>query len=278
MTGFGSAEVGSFRVEIRSLNHRYMDAAVRVPSTMARAEMLLRDKLKKNFLRGKFDVFVNLAGSGEMKVHLDKDIAREIYTSLNSLGAELGLEGEVSLDSLLRWKDSFMQEEVTFDESELFEAFDIAVEGLKGMRQKEGKALAAEISGIAGSIESRNNEISEMCPAIMGECRKKFNDRLKDLFKDGEVDEGKLLQEAAQLVEKSDITEELARIRSHVDQMRHILSDGEAVGRKLDFLLQELNREVNTIASKTGDQTVLSHVIDMKAEIERAREQAQNLQ
>ncbi len=278
MTGFGSAEVGDFRVEVRSLNHRYMDASIRLPSTLGRVEMTLREKLKQNFQRGKFDVYVNLSGTGEVKVRLDKDAAREIHASLMALGEELGMSGEVSLDALLRWKDSFMAEEVSYNVEDLLAAFDKAVEGLLSMRLKEGETLAKEIRSIAQSIESRNNEISGMCPAIMGECRKKFNDRLKDLLKDGEVDEGRLLQEAAQLVEKSDITEELTRIRSHVDQMMSTLSNGPSVGRKLDFLLQELNREVNTVASKTGDQKVLSHVIDMKAEIERAREQAQNLQ
>ncbi len=278
MTGFGSGEAGVFRIEVRSLNHRYMDANVRIPPTLGRVEMELRDRLKKRFQRGKFDVYVNVAGTGEMHVRLDRDAAREIKDSLNSLGKDLDLPGEIGMDALLRWKDSFMREETTFEESDLLRAFDMAVEGLLEMRRLEGDTLAKEIRSIASAIAARNDDINNMCPAIMGECRKKYTDRLNDLLRDREIDEGKILQEAAQIVEKSDITEELARIRSHVDQMMGILDNGPAVGRKLDFLLQELNREVNTIASKTGDKKVLAHVIDMKAEIERAREQAQNLQ
>lgn len=278
MTGFGSGEAGVFRVEVRSLNHRYMDANVRIPSTLGRMEMELRDRLKKKFQRGKFDVYVNVSGTGEMHVHLDKDAAREIKESLSALGKELNISEEVGMDALLRWKDTFMREEITFDEAELIKAFEAAVEGLFDMRRLEGDTLAGEIRSIAESIAARNDDINNMCPTIMGECRKKYTDRLNDLLKDREIDEGRILQEAAQIVEKSDITEELARIRSHVDQMLTILGNGPAVGRKLDFLLQELNREVNTIASKTGDKSVLAHVIDMKAEIERAREQAQNLQ
>jgi uncharacterized protein (TIGR00255 family) len=146
------------------------------------------------------------------------------------------------------------------------------------MRFREGEALSAEVRSIVESIESRNDDIGGMCPAIMGECRNKYAERLTEVLEGSDVDEGRILQEASQLVEKSDITEEVARIRSHVSQMKEILLDGPSVGRKLDFLLQELNREVNTIASKTGDPQVLAHVIDMKAEIERAREQVQNLQ
>ncbi len=278
MTGFGAGEAGVFRVEVRSLNHRYMDANVRIPPTLGRMEMELRDRLKKKFQRGKFDVYVNVAGTGQMHVHMDKAAASEIKDSLVALGEELGLSGDVGLDALLRWKDSFMREEITFDEVELLSAFDVAVEGLFEMRRREGETLAGEIRSIASAIAARNDDINSMCPTIMGECRKKYTDRLNDLLRDREIDEGRILQEAAQIVEKSDITEELARIRSHVDQMLTILGNGPAVGRKLDFLLQELNREVNTIASKTGDKVVLTHVIDMKAEIERAREQAQNLQ
>jgi uncharacterized protein (TIGR00255 family) len=278
MTGFGSGEAGAFRVEVRSLNHRFMDVSIRMSSQFARFEMPLREGLKKSFQRGKFDVFVNVSGAGEMKLSLDHDAAREIHSSLSKLAGSLGLEGEVGLSELLGWKDSFISEDVSYDEGDLMSAFKQALEELKAMRFREGEALSAEVRSIVESIESRNDDIGGMCPAIMGECRNKYAERLTEVLEGSDVDEGRILQEASQLVEKSDITEEVARIRSHVSQMKEILLDGPSVGRKLDFLLQELNREVNTIASKTGDPQVLAHVIDMKAEIERAREQVQNLQ
>ena len=278
MTGFGSGEVGTFRVEVRSLNQRFMDINVRLPYQLARVEMALRERLKERFQRGKFDVYVNLSGAGETRLNLDDGVAREIHASLLALKGALGMSGEVSLDEVLRWKDSFISEEVTYDEAHFMEAFAIAVEGLEEMRLKEGKALTSEIQGIADAIEARNTEITAKCPDVMGDCRAKFTEKLHILLAESDIDEGKILHEAAQIVEKADITEEVARIRSHIDQMRALLGNGASVGRKLDFILQELNREVNTIASKSSDPTILNNAIDMKAEIERAREQAQNIQ
>ncbi len=278
MTGFGSAERGGFRVEVRSLNHRFMDVIMRMPPVLSRHEMPLREILRKKFERGKFDVYVSAAGAGEFKLKPNIELAREVVDALSSLKMGLSVSGEVDMDMLLHWKDTFIEEEVAYDEKALIGAFEDAVAGLEEMRLREGEAITAEIDGRARALEELNGRIMSLAPGAMKAAKEKFFERLRDLLSDRDCDDTKLMQEAASMAEKADITEEFTRLKNHTEHMRQILKDGGTVGRKLDFLLQELNREANTIASKTDDYGISSIVIEMKTEIEKAREQAQNIQ
>ena len=278
MTGFGSAEVGPFRVEIRSLNHRFLDVSVRMPSVLMSHEIALRETLKNAFARGKVDVFVQATGSGKLGMSMDTDRARAIYDSLTDLARNLAIEDEVGIETLLHWKDLFVKEEVSFDSAPLFDAFEQAVNQLVTMRDTEGIELGNDLIERAATIERLNEEIAEFLPDVLGSARERFVERVGVLLADLGVEDPRVAQEAATLAERGDISEEISRLRSHVKQLRAFVETGGPVGRKLDFLMQEFNREANTIGSKSTDDRVVSRVIEMKAEIERAREQVQNVQ
>ncbi|GAB4390430.1 MAG: YicC family protein [Thermodesulfovibrionales bacterium] len=277
MTGFGSEERGGFRVEIRSLNHRFMDIFMRMPPTLASHEMPLRDILKERFTRGKFDVYISASAESGAGVSINRTMARGIYLALNELREEFGIKGEVSLEALLNWKELIAFEESPSDTGDLYDAFKRAVAELEDMRLKEGRDLAAELLARADSLGRLNREIISLTGTVKAEAREKFLARVKEFLPEP-VEEGRLLQEAAAAAERADISEEVSRLENHLGNFRKILSSGGTIGRKLDFVLQEINREANTIASKAEDQRVLNLVIEMKAEAEKAREQAQNIQ
>jgi len=278
MTGFGSAEKNGFRVEIRSLNHRFMDVSFRMPAVLGKHEMRLREILQKRFARGKFDVYVSISGAGKLKLKPNASVAAEVRDALRKLKEELNVPGEVDLGMVLYWRETFIEEEVTYDDEALIEAFEEAASGLEEMRRKEGGDLAAELKERAEAIEKLNAEVVALAPGARDAAKARFLERIKEMFPEKTCEDSRLMQEAAGAAERADISEETARLSSHAAHMKEMLGAGGAVGRKLDFLLQELNREANTIASKTDDYRISSIVIDMKAEIERAREQAQNVQ
>lgn len=278
MTGFGSSETGGFRIEIRSLNHRFMDISIKCPPAISKHEIALREILKGKFMRGKFDVYISFLGEVGVKTKLNKAMANEVFAMLTELKEELDIEEAIRIEALLNWRDLFIDEEVHYDSEALFETFNEAVMELERMRLKEGKALSSDISSRVDTIEALNKGIDSKCPEILESSKKRFLERLNTFFEGFECDDHRLLQEAAALAEKCDITEEVVRLRGHIEHIRSILSEEGAVGRKMDFLVQELHREANTIASKAGDPRVSESVVSMKAEIERVREQVQNVQ
>jgi uncharacterized protein (TIGR00255 family) len=278
MTGFGSAERDGYTVEIRSLNHRFLEIFVRLPASLARQEVTLRSKLKEMFGRGKFDVYVSVSKVGHMKLDINREAVGEVADALRALKGELGIEGEIDVQTLLPWKEIFMKEEISYDEAPLLDAFDEALEELEKMRLREGEALQEDISERLETVDGLNAEIRDRCPAIAEAARERFQLRLRDLFTDCGLEDARVMQEASVLAEKADISEEVSRIGSHVIQMKEALGAGGTIGRKLDFLLQELFRETNTMASKSDDPRVLRNVVEMKSEIERVREQVQNVQ
>ncbi len=278
MTGFGSYEKEGFKVEIRSLNHRFVDIIMRLSPSLAPHEMELRNQIKERFTRGKFDVSVSLTNSKKASLKLDSGLAREIYDSLNSLKTELSIPGSIDIQTLLSYREFFVSEESGYDVSSLYEAFGEALSQLEKMRDNEGKAMAEDVFQRAERLEGINKRLMDMTPGIIDDFKVKFHEKLKKLLNGVEYDRDRIFQEMALLIEKSDITEELTRIENHLKQFKKILMDGDTIGKRLDFLLQELNREVNTIASKTGDYRVSDIVVEMKSEIEKMREQIQNIQ
>lgn len=278
MTGFGSAERDGFKVEMRSLNHRYLEMFVRLPSGLSSHEMRIRETLKKGLARGKVDVFVTLKEEGTLALNLNEKAAREIYSALEGLAVSLDISGSITMDTLLQWKSMFISEEVSYDSKPFDEALEAALSELKQMRLSEGEGLKSEMLSISGRIGKLNSEIELLCPGARQSAMEKFGQTLKELLGEETVDEGRLLQEASALADRIDITEEVARVKSHIDQVESMLEKGGTVGRKLDFLMQELIREANTMGSKSGEPEILSRVIELKSEIERAREQVQNIQ
>ena len=278
MTGFGSAEKNGFRVEIRSLNHRFMDITIKAPSYLSQYDVALRNMLKEKFQRGKFDVTVSTDNHRMAQVTINKDMAGKIYTAFKEIQKELSIPGKLDINTLAGYRELLVEENAKYDIDALYTAFREAVSCLEAMRTKEGGMLVEEQRQRAASLKATNDKIKSLMPSLIEQYKAKFSERLRLLLEPREIDNAKVIQEASVVLEKLDISEEVHRIENHVQQLTETLKEGNVMGRKLDFLLQEIGREVNTIAAKSGDYTISSLTVDMKLEIEKMREQVQNLQ
>jgi uncharacterized protein (TIGR00255 family) len=278
MTGFGRAEKNGYRIEIRSINHRFLEVFMRTPPFLSQIEMPLRNLLKGYFARGKFDVTISIAERASAELLVNADLVRQIVASFRGLQEELSIKGEIDVNTLVGMHDMFIETSETYDADAVTEVFTLALEDLLKMRTREGQTLAAELLGMADALQFMNERSKDFCDGAVAAMTEKFNERLKTLLEGREIDANRILLEAAMIAAKMDITEEVARIGSHLRQLREILLKGGIIGRKLDFLLQELNREVNTIASKSADYGLSSLTVDMKTEIEKLKEQVQNIQ
>lgn len=278
MTGFGSATNNDFSVEIRSVNHRFVDISMKIPSHMSQHEISLRNIIKEKFQRGRFDVSVLPSSLRSPQLKINKPLARSIYAALKELQNDLSLPGMISIETLAGCREFLTEEEPEYDISKLFELFHDAVENLEEMRVREGRFLSDDIRKRITLLDGMIAEIKNRAPDELVRWREKFTERLKLILEAGMIDNTRIAQEAALMAEKLDIAEEISRIENHLAQFKRILDNDPVVGKKLDFLLQELNREVNTLAYKAGDYSISHLVIEMKTEIEKIREQVQNLQ
>lgn len=278
MTGFGACEKDGFKVEIRSLNHRFLEISVRLLPWLSEHEVALRNMLKEQFSRGKLDVSVSFKDYSRIKFKANTDLAKELCSSMESLKKELSLSGSVGLEALLNYKEFLLVEEPDSDTQSLYSAFKDAVAQVQNMRKAEGDTLRKDMSGRIDGLEFMNKEIIKISPEASNSYKLKVLEKIKEMINYSESDQEKFCREIAVLAEKSDITEETVRIGNHLKHFRKILGNGDTIGKQLDFLLQELNREVNTISSKSSDSRISKITIDMKSEIEKIREQAQNIQ
>lgn len=278
MTGFGSAENNGFRVEIRSLNHRFMDIAIKMPPYMSQYEIPLRNILKTRFQRGRFDVSVSTNNHKATQLKINKEGARNIFTALQDLQKELSIHGKINIDTLVRYSELLIEEDPKYDMDALYAVFNEALMSLEDMRIKEGKLLSEELRDRVESLSTMNNEIKLLAPNEVLRWREKFTERLRLILEPEGIDNTRIIQEAAIMAEKFDISEETSRIESHIKQFVEILRNGNIIGRKLDFLLQEISREVNTLAYKSSDYAISNLTVEMKTEIEKMREQVQNIQ
>jgi uncharacterized protein (TIGR00255 family) len=278
MTGFGASEKDGFRVEIRSLNHRFIDISLKLNPLLMEHEIPMRNILKKRFSRGKFDVSVSMTDDGKAMFRLNTGLAKKIYEGLNNLKSELSIPGTIGIESLLHYKELLISERGEYNVGSLYDSFNEAISQLERMRVDEGRALSEDILNRVGKLESIKDEIVALSPKVVDECKRRFHERLKELLGDLEYDKNRMLQEIAILIEKTDITEEFTRIENHIKQFRKVILSDDTIGKRLDFLLQELNREANTIASKANNYRISSIIIEMKNEIEKIREQVQNIQ
>ncbi len=287
MTGFGRGEfsqgTSTFSVDVRSVNHRYSDISVRMPRAMTVLEEKVREFVAEKVSRGKVDVYINYSTFGQSsQVKLDTNLAKAYVDSLNTLKDMFSIRDDISLSLLTRFPDIMALETVEQDMDELWlilkGALDIAFKALVEMRQREGERLKVDLleklSGISGFVES----IREKSEGMVDEYKLKLYDRIKELTKDIPIDENRILTEVAVYADKSSIDEELVRLESHMEELRKALNFNGSVGKKLDFIIQEMNREVNTIGSKITDLGILNNVISIKTEIEKIREQIQNIE
>lgn len=278
MTGFGACEKDGFKVEIRSLNHRFLEISVRLLPWLSEHEVALRNILKEKFSRGKVDVSVSFKDYSRIKFKANTDLAKELCSSMESLKKELSLSGSVGLEALLNYKELLLVEEPDFDTQSLYSAFKDAIAQVENMRKAEGDTLRKDMAGRIDGLESLNKEIIKISPEASNSYKLKVLEKIKEMINCSESEQEKFCREIAVLAEKSDITEETVRIENHLKHFRKILGNGDTIGKQLDFLLQELNREVNTISSKSSDSRISKITIDMKSEIEKIREQVQNIQ
>ncbi|MFQ5914613.1 MAG: YicC/YloC family endoribonuclease [Nitrospinota bacterium] len=289
MTGWGKGvsekDGQTITVEVRSVNHRFFEVSVKTSRSLSPLEPFIRDNVRSRFDRGKFDVLVAVSGDSLLsrEIRLDRAAAEQYLAGLKGLKEDLNLPGEITVETLARMREIFFTEEngggPELGPEILQPCLTQALDSLEVMRRTEGKALAEDISNRLAEVSNLLNRLKETVPATVELYRERLRGRLAELV-NGEValDPGRLEQEIVLLTQRSDTSEEITRLESHIDQFREQLAKGSPAGRKLDFLLQEMHREVNTVGSKSLDARVSALVIDLKGELERIREQAQNLE
>jgi uncharacterized protein (TIGR00255 family) len=278
MTGFGSAEKNGYRVEIRSLNSRFLDIHIKAPSILSQFDIPFRNQVKERFARGKFDVSISLSENISADFKVNSEIAGKLYAAFKDMQETLSIPGEIDIGTIAGFHQMYLDTGVSYDPDILHEVFGIAIEALADMRVKEGASLSGELRKMADSLEEMNDRIKELKSNTLIETRDKFNEKINALLEGRDFDSNRILQEASLMAIKLDIAEEISRIESHLKQFREMLSGNDIIGRRLDFIVQELNREINTVTSKSSDYVITSLTVEMKTVIEKIKEQVQNIQ
>ncbi|SMC40219.1 YicC/YloC family endoribonuclease [Papillibacter cinnamivorans] len=288
MTGYGRAQeiVGhrDITVELRSVNNRYFDCSIKLPRIYTYAEDAIRSRVQESISRGKVDVFITIqsCGTDEVSVSVNRPVAQGYVDALRQLRDDYGLKDDISVSVLARFSDIFLvekqQEDLENLTRDILLVLDQALLGFSRMREQEGSRLAEDMEARLNTIEGIVSQVEERSPKTVAEYCAKLEQRMHELLAGVQMDEARILTEAAIFADRVAVNEETVRLRSHVSQLRDMLRSGTPIGRKLDFLVQELNREANTIGSKGNDISIARSVIDMKAEIEKIREQAQNVE
>ena len=288
MTGYGRA-VGEFAdrqitVELRSVNNRYLDCSVRLPKLYSFTEEAVKQCVKQRVSRGKVDVFVTVVmhQDSDVTVVLNRSILEGYLNAMRQIAAEYAVRDDISVNALSRLPDVFTLEKSEQDEdqlkSQLLSVVAEALDRFDAMRTAEGEALARDLHAKAEGIREMVSYVEQRSPASVAEYREKLLSRMREVLSSAAVDESRILTEAAIFADKVAVDEETVRLRSHLKQMDEMLRASEPIGRKLDFLMQEMNRETNTIGSKCSDLQLAQTVVNMKAELEKIREQIQNIE
>lgn len=288
MTGFGRCEVQKdsrkFTVELKSVNHRYLDVNIRMPKKFNFFETAIRNLLKSYANRGKVDIFITFEDLSQMQVAVKYNaaLAGEYLKYLKQMEEELGLENDIRVSTLSRYPEVFTMEEQSEDEEELWSGLKEALEGAFSQfvqtRQTEGENLKKDILSKLDHLSELTACIEERSPQIISEYRAKLNEKMKELLADTQIEESRIAAEVILFADKICTDEEVVRLKSHISHMRNTLDEKDEIGRKLDFIAQEMNREANTILSKANDIEVSDYAISLKTEIEKIREQIQNIE
>ncbi len=286
MTGYGSGDAplgrGRLVVEVRAVNHRFLDARIRMPSALADHAGVVEEIVRQELGRGRVEATARIEGAASTLPRLDRERAREAFRALSELRDELRPDEPVPL-ALLASVPGLFADQAGPDADEVRAAIAAAAKAacanLDAMRRREGAALAAVLRAHVAELRRLGAEVRARCPEVVESHRTRLRERVERLLADAsvQVDAGRLEHEVALFADKSDVTEEVERLASHCDQFEELVAAGGSVGRKLDFLLQEMGREANTLGSKSADVTLVRLVVDLKAEIERLREQVQNV-
>lgn len=288
MTGYGRGERvlhdRTITVELRAVNNRYLDCTVKIPRLYVFAEEAIKSRIQKRIARGKLDVFVSIdsTAADKVAVTLNRPVADGYYAALVQMRDSYGLHDDISVSLLSRFPDVFLVEKEQGDaeviSEDILTVLDLALDEFEGMRAREGARLDADVREKAARIAALVDEIETRAPQIVTDYRERLRARMEEVLANVQLDEGRILTEAALFADKVAVDEETVRLRSHLSQLDEMLTAGGPVGRKLDFLIQEFNREANTIGSKCSDVAAAKLVVELKGEIEKIREQVQNIE
>ena len=288
MTGFGRCEVlkdsRKFTVELKSVNHRYLDVNIRMPKKLNFFETSIRTLLKSYADRGKVDIFITYEdlSQSQVSVKYNAALAAEYLKYLNQMAEEFSLDNDVRVSTLSRYPEVFTMEECSEDEDELWNGLKEALEGAFSqfveMRTKEGERLKEDILLKLDLLSEQIRFIEERAPQIIAEYRTKLEEKMRELLEDTQIDDNRIAAEVILFADKICTDEEVVRLKSHIQHMKETLEESNGIGRKLDFIAQEMNREANTILSKANDLDISNRAISLKTEIEKIREQIQNIE
>lgn len=288
MTGFGRCEIQETQrkitVEMKSVNHRYLDVNIKMPKKLNFFEVAIRNELKNYIQRGKVDVFITYEDYTESNVCVkyNKELAAEYMEYLKQMAEDFSLDNDVRVSALSRYPEVLSMEEQTIDEEQLWQLLERAIkgaaQGFVETRIREGEHLKDDLIAKLDGMLVHVDFITERSPQIIAEYRQKLTEKVRDLLEDTKIDESRLLTEVTIFADRVCVDEELVRLRSHIEATRQTLIQGGSIGRKLDFIAQEMNREANTILSKTSDLEISNRGIELKTEIEKVREQIQNIE
>lgn len=288
MTGFGRGEytgrLKQVTIELKSVNHRYSEVIVRMPRQYTILEESIRRYILKEISRGRIEVFVKIESTStdSQQVQVDKDLAVAYYKAMKELAAITGTEPNIGVAEIVQLPNVLKNEEAEENMDDIWQEIQQALQKalmiMIAMRESEGEKLADDLTERLVYLQDLHKKVEEKSPLVVIQYREKLQNRLKELLESDQVDESRLAQEVAIFADKSSISEELVRLRSHFIQFKDILNEKNSTGRKLDFLIQEMNREVNTIGSKANDLDITKIVVEMKSELEKLREQVQNIE
>ena len=288
MTGYGRAvrtlNGREITVELRSVNNRFLDCTVKLPRAFSYAEDAIKQTVKASVARGKVDVFVGVNATAEENVcvSLNRPVLEGYLNALRTVVSDYGVRDDISAMSLSRLPEVFVVEKPEEDEerntADIVSVAKEALAAYNAMREREGAALAADVRAHASVILSFVEKVEQHSPVTLREYRTRLENKLREVLENKSIDESRIVTEAALFADKIAVDEETVRLRSHLSQLETLLSEGGAIGRKLDFLLQEMNREANTIGSKGNDLEQARNVVEIKAELEKIREQIQNIE
>ena len=288
MTGYGrcveTVNGREFTVELRSVNNRYLDCSVRLPRILSFGEDAVKQAVKASISRGKVDVYISVHAEGgdEAQVCINKSLLEGYLAAMKQIAADYGVRDDISVNSLSRMPEVFSLEKPKLDEEQLLAdlmgVVDKAIANYDAMRCTEGTALENDLRSRGATILELVEQVEKGNAQTVIDYRARLEKKLREVLENKQIDESRILTEAAIFADKVAVDEETVRLRSHLEQMNTMLTNGGAVGRKLDFLLQEMNREANTIGSKCTDVVLARIVVDIKAELEKIREQTQNIE
>ena len=287
MTGYGKANLNKeereYQVEIKTVNHRYLDISVKMPKQISYLEETIKKEISKQIKRGKVDIYVTFNNSSieGKSIKINTQLAKAYISELKKLAEEEKILADIQVNDIAKYPEVLTVEYNQEDEiikEEMTKTAQVAIENLISMREKEGEKLSEDLSKRLDSIQEKVNELNKYSTGLIEEYVVKLEERLKQLLPNQELDKSRLAQEVVIYADKCSIQEEITRLKSHISQFRGLLKSNESVGKKLDFIIQEMNRETNTIGSKSNNLDITNGVIDMKTEIENLREQVQNIE